>query len=117
MKALWDIIQAAPEEDRTYKQILVDTDRDGTADLKGDIAGHPVVITAILERTAVVHPQDISNKYVAALGTVKVNENDIVWVDKSLEEQRIARAAANGRKFGVITRTAQMAAQRAIRNL
>ena len=64
----------------------------------GYVNNHPLKITAILERTAVVHPLDAErNKILVRLTAIKVPEEDIVWKDKSKDDQRVAKSTSIGR--------------------
>ncbi len=90
-KTLKDYIDQVEEEVRGTKQI-----RPGFPAKIGDRA---VIVHAILERTAVVYPEDHPHdRFLVQLGVLKAEEQEIKWIPKSTTEQRVFLSGNKGRK-------------------
>lgn len=96
MRTLRQIINETSVEHRGLMMIRIHESFGGFVD------GIPMMITAILDNTAVVHPiakSSPEHRKVVNLDNVRVDENWVEWTKKPFEERRLfrSRQVAHGR--------------------
>ncbi len=96
MKTLNEYIYEVSDETRMDKEI-----KPGMCGyiFNEELQGQPVTITAILERTAVVHKADeVHNKFLVNLNLIRVPRKAICWVPRSHYERAKIFARISGKK-------------------
>lgn len=94
MKSLREVIDEAGEKYDT-KTIMLD--------FTAYVEDRPVIVSAILDLTAVVHPSDVLYKSVVNLNKVMVKS--VEWVDRAKLDTQTRQARRRGRYFSHIART------------
>lgn len=61
------------------------------------------MITAVLDRTAVVHPIGKQNeKVLVNLNKILVSDERVIWMNKSVDEMRLYRSRRNNGSYLII---------------